>query len=158
MSKIIALTQGKEAIVDDEDYKELSRHKWCYDGEYASGRTAFSNHKKIRMHQEIMRTPHGMYTDHINGDKLDNRRENLRICSNSENIQNQKIRKNNTSGYKGVTWDKQHQKWCAQIKINYKHYHLGLFENPVDAAKAHDKAARKYCGEFAHLNFSEAAT
>jgi HNH endonuclease len=94
--------------------------------------------------------------DHINGDCLDNRRENLRKATRSQNMANQpKIGGTWSSHYKGVTWFKQRQKWRAQIKIEGRNHHLGLFINEDDAAKAYDEAAFQAFGEFAHLNFKE---
>jgi hypothetical protein len=150
MSKIITLTKGKETIVDDEDFEELSKHKWFITKKYAS---RHSPNGFIYMHRVIMKTPDGMETDHINGDYLDNRHENLRICTTSENQRNKRIQANNTSGYKGVCWDKKNKKWCAQIKCNGISKKLGRFENIFDAARSYDIAAKKLFGEFARTNF-----
>lgn len=105
------------------------------------------------MHREIMQTPMELQTDHINGNKLDNRKENLRICTCSENQHNKKIYKNNLSGYKGVYFDKANNCWRALIRINGKKIYLGTFYASKDAAKAYDIAAKKYFGEFAVFNF-----
>jgi len=159
MSKIIALTRGFEAIVDDEDYDMLiAMGKWCTNGNrgniYAV-RNEKRNGKKIiiGMHRIIMNEPNGLCIDHINGDALDNRKSNLRICSHAENIRNGKKGKNCSSSYKGVGWFKLRKKWRARIMIDYKDKHLGLFSNEIDAAKAYDEAARELHGEFARLNF-----
>jgi 2'-5' RNA ligase len=87
--------------------------------------------------------------DHINGDKLDNRNENLRLCTIAENIRNQKLRKDSASGIQGVCFSKDKRKWRAHITINYKTKHLGYFNSKDDAAKARSKAERQYFGEFA---------
>lgn len=152
--KRIPLTQGKYAIVDDEDFEELSKVRWYYDYRYAARNLPRCNkiQRTIRMHQVVMQTPKGMDTDHINGNKLDNRRENLRICARSQNHANKNKLSNNTSGFKGVTFDKRLQKWLAQIYIQNKKIYIGVFEKTEDAARAYNKAAKKYFGKFAKLN------
>ena len=153
MSKEIILTQGKVAIVDDDDFEWLSKFKWHFK-RYAA-RTNRENGKQINilMHREILNPPENYEIDHINGDKLDNRKTNLRICSHSQNEQNCPVRKNNRSGFKGVTWHKKAKKWGARICINGKKRRFGLHNSPEEAANAYDKAARKYFGEFARTNY-----
>ncbi|GAG28472.1 unnamed protein product [marine sediment metagenome] len=107
------------------------------------------------MHRMILGVEKGVDVDHINGDGIDNRRFNLRACLRSENGRNRRLSKNNKSGYKGVCWNKSCNKWVAQIKYNYKEYSLGCFFCIIKAAKAYDKAAREYFGEFARTNFPE---
>jgi len=92
--------------------------------------------------------------DHKNGNGLDNRKFNLRICTRSQNQQNKKKPISNTSGFKGVAWSKAANKWCAYIAVNKERIHLGLFVDPKEAARAYDTAARKFFGEFARPNFS----
>lgn len=99
-----------------------------------------------------MQTPQGMETDHVNGNRLDNRRENLRICSKFDNMRNRGKQANNTAGYKGVFYSIRARRWRAQIRVKGKSIHLGLFDETVDAAKAYNIAALAYFGEFAHLN------
>lgn len=122
MSKI-KLTQGKVAIVDEEDYYNLSKNKWCIsDNGYAKRGT--KSNKKITihyMHRQVMGYPKGKVIDHINGNKLDNRKSNLRIVDQSTNGHNRRqLNKNNTSGYRGITYDKKRDKFVAEIWINYK--------------------------------------
>ena len=100
-----------------------------------------------------MVTPKGMATDHINGDGLDNRKQNLRICTHAENLRNRRLGKNNTSGYKGVSWHKLHKLWYAHISHNKKLMSLGYFKDKEEAAKAYDRKAIELFGEFAKLNF-----
>jgi len=100
-----------------------------------------------------MKANSGEVVDHINHNLLDNRRQNLRICTPSENKRNRVLAKNNSSGYKGVNWSKGANKWRTQISINGKQKHLGLFNNILLAAEAYDSAAQKYYGEFAYTNF-----
>jgi len=90
--------------------------------------------------------------DHRNGDGLNNTRDNLRVCNNKQNLRNQKKHKDNKSGYKGVCWLKNANKWHSQIVFNRQRIHLGLFTCPIEAAKAYNTAAVKYFGQFANLN------
>jgi HNH endonuclease/AP2 domain len=156
--KQIPLTQEKVALVDDSDFGFLNQWKWyaqqqTYNSWYAQ-RTV--NMKKgtrvILMHRWILNATDAMQVDHINNNKLDNRRGNLRLCSHAENIHNQKTRSTNTSGFKGVSWHKGKQKWCAKICANMKQKHLGAFDTKVDAAKAYNEAALREYGQFARLN------
>jgi hypothetical protein len=150
--KEILLTQGKVAIVDDEDYEYLSQWSWCYSGGYANRyfhRKMKS--KSISMHRMIMNTPDNMDTDHINHNTLDNRRCNLRICDKFQNNQNRSISKNNTSGRKGVAWYKRYGKWRVQIQFNNKKIHVGYYDDIDDASKAYNKKAKELFGEFANV-------
>jgi len=153
----IPLTQGKYALVDDEDYDELMKHKWfCGNSEYGSwaGRNDRKKRVTIYMHREIMKTPPGLETDHVNHSRLDNRRANLRICTKIENMRNQHKPKGKTSSqYKGVCWHKRDSKWCAYIRIDHKCVSLGYHLKEEAAARAYDKAARKHFKGFACLNF-----
>ena len=154
--KQISLTQGKVALVDNEDYPELSKHKWCA-VEYHNvwyARRRFIKGKNVFMHREILglKFGDGIKTDHWNHNGLDNQRHNLRICTNAENCRNQRVHKH-SSMFKGVTWWKTRQKWMARIYYNYKQIHLGYFDSEIEAAKVYDRAALKYHGEFAKLNF-----
>lgn len=149
----IKLTQGKVTQVDDEVYAELNQYKWQFDKGYATRSVIKDNkRKKIYMHRVITNTPEGMDTDHINGDKLYNLRANLRICTRSENMRNRGKQANNTSGYKGVIWEKQSHKWRAHIKINGRLRRIGCFPKIEDAAEAYKQAAAILHGKFAKQN------
>lgn len=147
--KYIQLTQDKQAIVDDEDYEWLSQWKWYYDNGYAR-RT-----DKTTMHRLVNKTPPGMDTDHINLNRSDNRKENLRTASRSQNIINQHKSVSNKSGYKGVSRLKRDitKCWRAFVYKNNKQHYLGYFATAKEAALAYDKAAFELHGEFAQLNF-----
>lgn len=103
------------------------------------------------MHKQLLKTE--ALVDHRNGDGLDNQRHNLRPATNQENFCNSKLRKDSTSGYKGVAWKKVRRKWSAKITKNYVQIFLGEFKNPIDAAVAYDQAATRHFGAFAKLNF-----
>lgn len=148
--KEIPLTRGKVAIVDDEDYEYLSQWKWyCENSGYA--RRTF-NSVSVLMHVLLMNYPEKGQIDHINGNKLDNRRSNLRICSHQENNRNKSKAKGKTSKYKGVWFDKSRNRWQAYIDHEYKRYHLGRFKTEIEAAKAYNKKAKELFGQFAKLN------
>ncbi|MBA7605706.1 hypothetical protein ES703_12840 [subsurface metagenome] len=153
---LIALTQGKFAIVDAEDYGRLNQDKW-YAGKckntYYAGRV--EGGKTIKMHREIMRAPKGVLVDHINHNGLDNRKSNLRLCTNAQNCYNQQACATGTSKYKGVSWHKSRSKWSARIRCDRKLYNLGEFDNEMEAAMAYDDKAVELFGEFAYPNFPE---
>jgi len=108
------------------------------------------------MHQEIIEVPEGMVIDHINHDGMDNRMANIRAATHSQNMCNIRKRPGTKhSKYRGIYWKKKNRKWQAQITFEKKRICLGYFRNEIDAAKAYDRAARKYHGEFASLNFTD---
>lgn len=150
------------ALVDDEDFWVLNKYKWhTYKSRkkyiYAARRMYLAGKRKfVLMHREILCPLNSKdICDHKDGNGLNNQRSNLRLCLNAENVRNQKRRKDNSSGFKGVYWSKVANKWQSYIKFNNKRIHLGLFECKVKAAKAYDMAAKKHHGEFAKLNFPE---
>ncbi len=155
--KEIPLTRGKVAIVDDDMHEYLMQWKWHISHNGYAVRTSsrvFGKQKRIPMHRAIMNPPDGMLVDHINSNrKLDNRRENLRICTRAQNVCNTKLSKKNTSGFKGVNWHKRAKKWQAMVQKNNKNFFAGYFDDPEDAAHAYDEKARELHGEFASTNF-----
>jgi hypothetical protein len=154
LMKTITLTKSKVAIVDDEDFEWLSQWKWyCHEPGYAARNVRSPKRKIIWMHRLLCNTPEGMETDHINGNKLDNQKINLRSCTTSQNQQNRPCFNNNSSIYKGVSFYKRTSRWNAGIKFSGKKINLGYFDNPAEAALAYDEAAKKYFGEFAKTNF-----
>lgn len=161
--KTIKLTQNQEIILDDKYYEHLSQFNWSISKNrrklYAHRNVLKSDNYqtcKVLIHRIIMELEgfniEGKQVDHKNGNGLDNRIDNLRLANNSQNQQNISKRKTNTSGYKGVFWDKSVEKWKAQLKINTKTKHLGYFEDKILAAKAYNDGAIKYFGEFANIN------
>jgi hypothetical protein len=154
-SRIIKLSQGKFALVDEADYKRLNQWKWFYNHGYAVRN--IKTRKKIRllpMHRLVIDVPKGMFTDHINGDKLDNRRLNLRLCNKSQNAANtRKSDRPLTSRYKGVHWSRLHEKWRAKIGLNQRHLNIGLFDEEHHAAMAYDIWAKELFGDYAQTNF-----
>jgi hypothetical protein len=151
--KEIQLTQGKQSVISDVDFERINQHRWHYlkIGYAARNATENGHRKYIYMHREIMQTPDDMETDHINGNTLDNRRENLRICTRSQNSAN-KNKYTGASGYKGVHWFKPIKKWAARIQVEHKQICLGYFSDVLDAARAYNRAAIELFGEFARLN------
>jgi len=160
----IPLTQGEFARIDFQDWPLISQHKWQasleYKMWYAKRSVAVPKKRTIRMPREILGLEHGdgIWVDHINGDGLDNRRGNLRICTPSENSANQKMRSDSHNNWKGVKFDARPQRqkrWVARITQNGKEIFIGYFDTELEAAKAYDKKARELFGEFACPNFPE---
>jgi hypothetical protein len=167
--KKIKLTQGEFAIVDDDEFERLNKYKWCCSsacGEtiYALRGICLGGHKRtsVQMHREIINAPTGMDVDHINGNRLDNRKENLRLCTRSQNSANQKLSKNNKTGFKGVSYHAQtiitkkrnyiYRRIYSQIRHGKKLIFLGSFKTERDAALAYDKKAIELFGEYALTN------
>lgn len=147
----IQLNNGNHVLIDEAD-QDLAVHRWSVNGAGYAGRTV--QKKVVFMHRIILarflgrELTSGEICDHINGDILDNRRSNLRLATIRQNAQNQSVRTDNTSGYKGVS--QQHNgRWRATICINGKNKHLGYFATAEEASKAYGNAAQQHFGEFA---------
>ncbi len=151
MNAKIHLTQGQVALVDAEDYEWLMQWKWSFmhNGYAVRGK---ANGDYFLMHREVNKTPDGMQTDHINGNRLDNRKGNLRSTTNSQNQMNRKKSNGKTSKFKGVSWNKNANKWKARLGVRPKEIHIGYFNCEIDAANAYDNFAKKYYREYAKLN------
>lgn len=156
--KEIELTQGRVALVDDEDFEELNRFKW-FAHRWRHGWYAKRNLQRVEgkrpflsMHCQIMGKISGLEMDHRDGNGLNNQKDNLRFATRSQNMANRKPSPK-SSKYKGVSWDTNKKKWVSCLRKNKISRHLGYFLNEINAALAYDEAARKYHGEFAKTNF-----
>jgi hypothetical protein len=161
--KEIPLTKGYVALVDDEDFEWLSKFKWQanikHSGDVYAHRDTLAHEirdnpalpNKTKMHRLIMGFPEGKHVDHINGNTLDNRRQNLRVCSKGENMRNSKLQRRSKTGYKGVSVASK-TTFSAHIRIEKRLIHIGNFKSPIEAAIAYNEHAIKHFGEFARIN------
>ena len=154
---LIKLTFGKFAIIDTADYGRVSQYNWCavQDDRCWYANTFKKDGTTLSMHRLITNAPKGIVVDHINHNGTDNRKSNLRLCTNSQNQQNRRPTRGSSSIYKGVHWCNFHKKFRARITHNGERLHLGYFDSEIDAAKAYDKKALELFGEFAYLNFPQ---
>ena len=148
--KKIKLTQGKYALVDDEDYMRVNIFRWHLMSRGYAARDM--GRKKILMHRFILGVVTNMYVDHINGDGLDNRKENLRFATQRQNLGNSRRRVDNKTGFKGVHYYKRDCSYKATIKAAGRNKHLGYFKTAEEAALAYNRAAIEIFGEFAQIN------
>jgi hypothetical protein len=147
--KQIYLTKGMVASIDDDDFEKVNKYSWhCTSHGYAAARI---NNKIVYMHRYIMNSQ-GAEIDHIDNDRLNNKKQNLRSCKHIDNIRNSKTPKNSTTGYKGVTFAKWAGLYRAHIIADGNNHSLGYFKDAKEAAISYNKAAIKYFGEFAKLN------
>lgn len=160
--KLIPLTKGYSAMVDNEDFERINQYKWHIGIEETRKYALRTIHvkgqkdKSQRMHRLVLNYFGKLDIDHKDLDGINNQKSNLRICTHSQNLQNTLKAVDNKSGYKGVTWhydyDKKWGKWLARIRINKKLIFLGYFDDKKEAAIAYNKAVIKYFGEFGRLN------
>lgn len=159
----LELSQGKHAIIDDCD-GDLAEFKWSAaligtGNDFYAIRSTYHPKKTVYLHRMILARMFPDISrfrcDHINGDTLDNRRCNLRLALPKENNRNTTKRMNASSKYKGVIWHKNRNKWQVSIRVDGKLIYLGYFTDEIEAAKAYDRAAKKYFGEFARPNFPD---
>jgi hypothetical protein len=150
------LTEGKIALVDDEDYERINSRKWlvmkCANGNGYKAR-GWINGKMTLMHRFILSVSEASVVHHINHDTLDNQKVNLRVCTSQQNTWHRLCRPHSLSRFKGVDHRRPYKSWRAQIKVSGKIYSLGSYPNEIQAAKAYDEAAAFYFGEYASLNF-----
>lgn len=157
MSKRIPLTQGKSALVDDCDYDNLRRWHWRYADGYALRDVWIDGQRKrVWMHRQVMNAKAGQLVDHIDTDRLNNTRANLRFVTGSQNQWNRQKNTQGSSPYKGVSY---HRKgWHVRIRVYGKRIHLGYFDTPEQAAWIYDAAAYHFFGvEYARVNFPDTA-
>lgn len=153
----IPLSRGMVALVDKEDYERLSKYKWYADkigSKWYAKRTIIKDCGKrtsMYLHREILGVGVGN-VDHIDGNGLNNRRNNLREATKRQNNMNRRPIKTGTSRYKGVSFDRRRKKWLAQIKYKGTNFNLGHYEHEKDAAQMYNKKAIELFGEFAYLN------
>jgi len=154
---VVINISGYEVIISACDVERVMAHKWHFYKRSKSGLCYFSYKtprpevKEIMLHRFILNCPPSMCVDHIDGNTLDNRRSNLRICTRAENSRNRRKNNNSTSGYKGVFWNKLYSKWAAYIRANNKRIFLGYFDDPKKAYEAYVAASKKYHGEFGRI-------
>ena len=151
---VIGCTEkGVTFLFDTDDFEEVKKHTW-----YISKRGYATTNVKRRatpMHRVLLGNTKGFDVDHISRDRLDNRRRNLRICTHQQNSFNQPLRSTNSTGFIGVSFLKNANAFESYIHFNGKKHHLGLYQNPKEAAMARDRAALRLFGEYANLNFPE---
>jgi hypothetical protein len=152
--KEIPLTNSPlKAIVDDDDFELASAYIWCINGSgYA---TAWINKRNVFMHRFIMDAQKGQEIDHINSDKLDNRKDNLRFCNHLQNVLRIGVRKNSTTGYVGVSKKNTGKPFRAYLRSAGIQLFLGTFDAAEEAAIAYNECAKKHFGEFAYQNIVE---
>jgi hypothetical protein len=151
--KRIALSDGQYALVDAADYEWLNGYHWHLCGGGYAARS--EKGKRILMHRQLMEPPQGMVVDHIDGNRANNCRSNLRVCTYGENQRNQRKKRGSVSEFKGVGYLKNCRRCHAKLVFEGRTIWLGHFDDEVQAARAYDRAAVEYFGEFARLNFPE---
>lgn len=154
MTKEIKLTTGGVTLVDEEDYEFLTQNRWRRTQYGYAVRNITKPYVTTEfLHRMLLLPKEGYQVDHINGDKLDNRRSNLRIVTPQQNIMNRPVESGTESGYKGVTREnKDGNTWRARIYVKGKRIHLGTFGTKEEAAQCYNEAAIMHFGEFAWLN------
>lgn len=145
------LSDGEEFKFDIKDFNKVIRHRWYPSGNGKPNKTCI-NSKREYLHRYIMNAPKGFEVDHIDMDRMNNCRSNLRICTHQQNQCNQPLQSNNTSGVTGVRFYKARNKYVARVKFFGKDIHLGYYKNKIEAIQARDTGAKLLFGEFAVLN------
>lgn len=164
----IPLSKNKVALIDEADYELIKDYTWHFGDAYAQtsvvvGRINGANARRgVKMHRLIMSAKENEEVDHINGDRLDNRRSNLRVCTHKQNGRNKHRNARNTSGFKGVSLKKRGPNnmkcWYASIGVSGKRLYLGYYYTAIEAAEAYDQAAIEHHGEYASLNGARRAS
>ena len=149
---IIYTSTKEKVLVSTTDVPKIKNYTWCHNQGYALTKQKNGNkYETIMMHRLIMNAPNDMLVDHINHDTLDNRRGNLRLASQMQNQMNQKMRIDNKSGVKGVSWNKSASKWTVYIRVNTERIYLGCFKNINDAKEARIQGEIKYFKKYRYM-------
>lgn len=155
---LIPLSRGFFAIVDVADLPLVAGYSWWAK---INGNTVYAaadiqhgpgKRERLLMHRVIMNASRGEMVDHIDGNGLNNRRANLRIATKSQNMMNSRVRRDSSSGYRGVTFCRFTGRWQANIKAKGKRIFLGRYDTPEEASEVYQKAAEKYFGEFRRVD------
>jgi len=149
--KTLQLTNGYEAIIDDDDFERVSSFKWHGAKSRTGVYVRHGRNPALILHRFILDAKPGVSVDHINGNTLDNRKENLRICTSAENTRNSRKYSTNVSGCKGVSYIEWRNKWASKITFNYKKYFLGYYNTREDAFEAYKAKAKEFFGEYARF-------
>ena len=157
--RLVPLTRGLFAKVDDADYPDVAQFTWHafvgHGGLIYARRTISRPGVRVpgseAMHRRILAAPKGIGVDHVNHDTLDNRRANLRLATQAQNVRNSRKRSDNRSGFKGVSWSTKYSKWRAAIVVSGRHLHLGYFHILHEAAARYEEAATEFFGEWRHI-------
>lgn len=150
--KEIKLTQGKVALVDDEDFEYLNQYSWCFEHGYAARK---NKDRTEYMHHLVLKKKEGLHRDHVNRNGLDNRKHNLRYATASQNCCNRPAREGSRSKYKGVVYNnrpKRLKRWVAHIRFNKKAKTIGYYKTEEEAALAYNEHAKRLHKDFAVLN------
>lgn len=144
---------GHVFLIDEADFPVVRQHRWwAKPGHTTTYIQTNIDRRTVRLHRLLLNAAPGRVVDHINLNGLDNRRENLRLCTDGQNKANGRLRRDNTSGYRGVYWNSSANKWQAYISVNSKRLYLGVYSDPWAAAIAYNEAALRHFGEFARTN------
>jgi len=152
----IKTTQKKYFTIDERDFKKISQFRWyaVFDGYnwYVATTIRVGNKRRLlKIHTLIMNTPRGMEVDHKDNNGLNNSRSNLRVCTHQKNCLNRRNRKDNSSGFKGVSWSIRNKKWVARIQVNGKRFNLGYFNSKEKANEIYIKNSKKYHKEYSKV-------
>lgn len=157
--KMLPLTRGAYAMLDDDDFERAKVFKWCAiktpAGKLYAHRAKSEENQYVSLHRFVVRAMPGEFVDHKSGNTLDNRRANLRVCTQQQNGWNRARDARNKYGFKGIYYWRPTNRWMAHIRVNDHKIHLGYFSCPEDAARAYDAAAIEHFGEFARTNFGQ---
>ncbi len=162
---VVPLTKGQYALIDVDDWEIIGKNRWCAQGPTSAGKYyavrrqcgAAKKTTTLYMHRAILFPDGGPNVDHRSTNSLDNRRSNLRECTQKGNSANRGLTRRNTSGFKGVSWSHMTRKWEAYIHVDRRKWKLGYFQSAEDAARAYDAAAVVEFGDYARTNFNDAA-